>query len=178
MDGRRDRRPSAPRALGAAFVFDFVAASAEGTTLQVATTLAYPLGDIAMVAMVVGVVALTGWRPGRTWSLLLAGLSALVVADIAYTLQTTQEALPIGGWIDPIYLIAAACLGAVVWQPAEATPISFAGRRRPAPRPDRPGGLRRGDDRPLRDAVLQRHQRPLDGPLGGDDDRRDRRGWR
>ncbi len=111
-------------ALGAAFVFDFVAASTEGTPLQIATTLAYPLGDIVMVAMVVGVVALTGWRPGRTWSLLLAGLTALVVADLAYTLQTTQETLPLGSWIDPIYLIAAACLGGVVWQPAEAAAIS------------------------------------------------------
>ncbi|HEY1355113.1 MAG TPA: GGDEF domain-containing protein [Solirubrobacterales bacterium] len=111
-------------ALGAAFVFDFVAASAEGSPVQIATTLAYPLGDILMLAIVVGVVALTGWRPGRTWSLLLAGLSALVVADIAYTLQTTQGALPLGSWIDPIYLIAAACLGAVVWQPAEAATIS------------------------------------------------------
>ena len=111
-------------AIGAAFVFDFVAGSTEGTPLQVATTLAYPLGDILMVAMVVGVIALAGWRPGRTWALLLAGLSALVVADLAYTLQTTQETLPLGGWIDPIYLIAATCLGAVVWQPAEAAAIS------------------------------------------------------
>ena len=77
-------------ALGTAFVFDFVADRTTGTTLQVATTLAYPLGDIVMLAMVVGVVALTGWRPGRTWSLLLAGLSALVIADIAYTLQSTS----------------------------------------------------------------------------------------
>jgi diguanylate cyclase (GGDEF)-like protein len=111
-------------ALGAAFVFDFVAAKTEGTPLQVATTLAYPLGDIAMVAMVVGVVALTGWRPGRTWSLLLAGLSALVIADIAYTLQSTGEAIPGGNWIDPIYLIAAVCLGAAVWQPAAAAEIT------------------------------------------------------
>ena len=43
-----------------------------------------------MLALVVGVVALTGWRPGRTWSLLLAGLAALVVADIAFTLQSTD----------------------------------------------------------------------------------------
>jgi two-component system, cell cycle response regulator len=111
-------------ALGAAFVFDFVAEKTEGTALQVATTLAYPLGDIAMVAMVVGVVALTGWRPGRTWSLLLVGLSALVIADIAFTLQSTQEALPGGNWIDPIYLIAAVCLGAAVWQPAAAAEIT------------------------------------------------------
>jgi two-component system, cell cycle response regulator len=111
-------------ALGAAFVFDFVAEKTEGTTLQVVTTLAYPLGDIAMLAMVVGVVALTGWRPGRTWSLLLAGLAALVVADIAFTLQLTEEALPGGSWVEPVYLIAAVCLGASVWQRAEVAEIT------------------------------------------------------
>jgi diguanylate cyclase (GGDEF)-like protein len=111
-------------ALGAAFVFDFLARQATGTSIEVATTLAYPLGDISMLAMVVGVVALTGWRPGRTWSFLLFGLSALVIADVAYTLQTTSAILPEGNWIDPIYLIAAVCLGAAVWQPAEAAEIS------------------------------------------------------
>jgi diguanylate cyclase (GGDEF)-like protein len=111
-------------ALGAAFIFDFVAGKATGSPIEVATTLAYPLGDIGMVALVVGVVALTGWRPGRTWSLLLAGLSALVIADVAYTLQTTGATLPEGNWIDPIYLIAAVCLGAAVWQPAEADEIT------------------------------------------------------
>lgn len=111
-------------ALGAAFVFDFVAEKAEGSAIEIATTLAYPLGDIAMLAMVVGVIALTGWRPGRTWSLLLAGLAALVVADIAFTLQLTEEALPGGSWVEPIYLIAAVCLGASVWQPAEAAEIT------------------------------------------------------
>jgi diguanylate cyclase (GGDEF)-like protein len=93
----------------------------------VATTLAYPLGDIAMLAMVVGVVALTGWRPGRTWSLLLAGLTALVVADIAFTLQLTEEALPGGSWVEPFYLFSAVCLGASVWQPAEAAEITSPG---------------------------------------------------
>jgi two-component system, cell cycle response regulator len=113
-------------ALGTAFVFDFVAEKATGTTLEKLTTLSYPLGDIAMLSMVVGVIALTGWRPGRTWSLLLAGLSALVIADIAYTLQSTEGALPGGEWINPIYLIAAVCLGAAVWQPAEAAEITSA----------------------------------------------------
>jgi diguanylate cyclase (GGDEF)-like protein len=111
-------------ALGTAFVFDFVAEKATGTTLEKLTTLSYPLGDIAMLSMVVGVIALTGWRPGRTWSLLLAGLSALVVADIAYTLQATEGVLPGGEWINPIYLIAAVCLAAAVWQPAEAAEIT------------------------------------------------------
>jgi diguanylate cyclase (GGDEF)-like protein len=108
-------------ALGTAFVFDFVAEHATGTSLQVATTLAYPLGDISMLALVIGAIALTRWRPGRTWILLLAGLSALVVADIAYTLQSTEATLPSGDWIDPIYLIAAICLGAEMWQPRADT---------------------------------------------------------
>jgi two-component system, cell cycle response regulator len=108
-------------ALGTAFVFDFVADHATGTTLERAITLAYPLGDIAMASLLVGVVALTGWRPGRTWALLLAGLAAMAVADVAYTLQWTAGALPGGGWIEPVYLISAACLGVAVWHPAPAT---------------------------------------------------------
>jgi diguanylate cyclase (GGDEF)-like protein len=111
-------------ALGTAFVFDFVAEKATGSTLEQLTTLSYPIGDIAMLSLVVGVIALTGWRPGRTWSLLLAGLAALVIADIAYTLQSTEGALPGGEWVNPIYLIAAVCLGAAVWQPREAAEIT------------------------------------------------------
>ena len=103
-------------ALGAALVFEFVADHAEGSAVQVATTLAYPLGDIAMLALIVGIVALTRWRPGRTWALLLLGLAALVVADVAYTLQSTDGSLPGGDWIEPIYLFAACCLGAEAWQ--------------------------------------------------------------
>jgi diguanylate cyclase (GGDEF)-like protein len=103
-------------ALGAALIFEFVANRTSGTVVEVATTLAYPIGDILMLALVVGVIALTRWRPGRTWSLLLAGLAALVVADVAYTLQSTDASLPGGDWIEPIYLLAAACIGAEAWQ--------------------------------------------------------------
>jgi diguanylate cyclase (GGDEF)-like protein len=103
-------------ALGAALVFEFVADHASGSTIEVATTLAYPLGDILLLALVVGVVALTRWRPGRTWALLLFGLAAMIVADVAYTLQSTDGSLPGGAWIEPIYLIAAAWIGAAAWQ--------------------------------------------------------------
>jgi diguanylate cyclase (GGDEF)-like protein len=70
-----------------------------------------------MVALVVGVIALTGWRPGRTWSLLFVGLSVMVVADIAFVVQESGGSDVPVTWIDPIYLIAAAFLGAMLWQP-------------------------------------------------------------
>jgi diguanylate cyclase (GGDEF)-like protein len=104
-------------ALGAAFVFDFVADHTTGTPLEVATSLAYPLGDVIMLGFLVGVIALTGWRPGRTWTLLLLGLAFQAAADIAYTLAATGGVVPAGSWIDPLYLLSAAFLGALLWQP-------------------------------------------------------------
>ncbi len=108
-------------ALGAALVFEFVADHASGSAIEVATTLAYPLGDILLLALLVGVIALTRWRPGRTWTLLLLGLGVMVVADVAFTLQSTNDSLPGGDWVEPIYLVAAALLGAEAWQPRADT---------------------------------------------------------
>lgn len=108
-------------ALGAALIFEFVAERTEGSTLQVATTLAYPLGDVALFALAVGVVALTRWRPGRTWTLLLAGLATMGVADVAYTLQTYEATVPGGDWVEPLYLLSAVLIGAQAWQPDAAT---------------------------------------------------------
>ena len=108
-------------ALGAALIFEFVADRTGGSTLEAATTLAYPLGDVLLLALVVGVVSLTRWRPGWTWSLLLVGLSAMAIADVAYTLKTYEAAVPGGDWVEPIYLISAAFIGAEVWQPQAAT---------------------------------------------------------
>ncbi|HYC80921.1 MAG TPA: GGDEF domain-containing protein [Solirubrobacterales bacterium] len=103
-------------ALGTAAIFSFVADRTSGTLLERATVLAYPLGDILMLSLVVGVIALTGWRPGRTWTLLLLGLAALAAADVSYTLVENGAALPGGNWIEPLYLLGAVAIGAVAWQ--------------------------------------------------------------
>jgi diguanylate cyclase (GGDEF)-like protein len=106
-------------ALGAALLFEFVAERASGTTAEVVTTLAYPFGDVVLISLIVGVIALTRWRPGRTLTLLLAGLAVMAVADVAFTLQAYGE-VPGGAWIEPIYLLSAVLLGAEAWQPEAA----------------------------------------------------------
>jgi two-component system cell cycle response regulator len=108
-------------ALGSALIFEFVADHADGSTFEVVTLLAYPIGDVLLLGLVIGVVALTRWRPGRTWTLLLLGLMVMAVADVAYTLQSTDATLPAGDWIEPIYLLSAVCLGAAAWLPPAAT---------------------------------------------------------
>lgn len=114
-------------ALLTAFVFDYVADRTTGTDLEVATSLAYPLGDIVLLALIVGVIALTDWRPGRTWTLLFTGLAFTIVADIAYSIQGVGGVVPTGNWIDPIYMLSAAALGAVLWAPV-VEPIRAAER--------------------------------------------------
>ncbi|HWJ43381.1 MAG TPA: GGDEF domain-containing protein, partial [Solirubrobacterales bacterium] len=108
-------------ALGAALLFEFIADRATGSAAEVTTTLAYPFGDVVLISLIVGVIALTRWRPGRTLSLLLGGLAVMAIADVAFTLQTF-DAVPGGDWIEPIYLISAVLLGAEAWQP-ETDPI-------------------------------------------------------
>jgi two-component system cell cycle response regulator len=41
----------------------------------------------------------------------------MAVADVAFTLQSYEATLPGGDWVEPIYLISAALLGAEAWQP-------------------------------------------------------------
>jgi diguanylate cyclase (GGDEF)-like protein len=104
-------------ALGAALLFEFVADRTSGSTIEVVTTLAYPFGDVILVSLIVGVIALTRWRPGRTWTLLLGGLAVMAVADVAFTLQSYEATVPGGDWVEPIYLFSAVLLGAEAWQP-------------------------------------------------------------
>lgn len=104
-------------ALGAALLFEFVADRTSGTPIEVATTLAYPFGDVVLISLIVGVIALTRWRPGRTWTLLLGGLAVMAVADVAFTLQTYEAIVLDGAWVEPIYLLSAVLLGAEAWQP-------------------------------------------------------------
>jgi diguanylate cyclase (GGDEF)-like protein len=109
-------------AVGAALLFEFVADHTSGTAIEVATTLAYPFGDVVLVSLIVGVIALTRWRPGRTWTLLLGGLAVMAVADVAFTLQAYEASVPGGDWVEPIYLLSAVLLGSEAWQP-QADPI-------------------------------------------------------
>ena len=56
----------ASAALGAALVLGVVA-STEGSFAAVATNLAYPLGDLIMLAFVIAVMVITGRSAGSTW---------------------------------------------------------------------------------------------------------------
>ncbi len=107
-------------AVGAAIVFEPVLEAAEGSPAAVATNLAYPVADLLLAALVVGVVAVRGWRLDRFWSLLGAGFLVLCVADVIYLLHVAGGASDASLVANVFYLSAVGLLALAAWQPPSA----------------------------------------------------------
>src|SRR4051795_7416660 len=107
--------------VGEVLVFEPVVSTTGGSSLQVATDVAYPLADLMLLALVVGVFALAGWRPGRPWSLTGAGLAAMAVADSIYAYQAAQQTYVEGTALDALWPAATLLVGAAAWAPSRTS---------------------------------------------------------
>jgi len=89
----------------------------DGEMLEVATDLAYPLGDLLMLALVIGVFALTGWRPGRAWAFIGAGLMSMAAADSIHAYQASKGVYVEGTVLDSLWPAATLLVGWAAWVP-------------------------------------------------------------
>src|SRR5215212_5167618 len=103
-------------ALSAALVFQTVLDNVEGNAAAVATNLAYPLGDLVLLSLIVGALAGTGWRLDRTWMLLAIGVSTFWLADSLYLVKTAEGTFTSGGWIDTGWWAGLFLIAAAAWQ--------------------------------------------------------------
>ena len=82
----------------------------QGTTLARIVEFAYPIADILLLGAVLGVFALAGWRPGRTWLVLGAGLVLFGIADSISAVQLVDGTFEFGEynylWTSGALLIA------------------------------------------------------------------------
>ncbi len=78
-------------AMSAAVVLEAVLRTVGGNPLGVATNLAYPIGDLILLAVVVAAFALRGWRADRTWALLGLGIVLFWIADSYYLVTVANE---------------------------------------------------------------------------------------
>ena len=111
---------------GALALGPILTASEEGATLATAVNVAYPIADLALLFLVVGVAAQSNWRPGGSWLVLGAGLVVLAATDVVYLFQSAEGTYAEGGLLDAAWLLGLLAIAAAAW-------IS-PGERRPAPR--------------------------------------------
>jgi diguanylate cyclase (GGDEF)-like protein len=91
-------------------------ASTGVSNATLATNIAYPIGDMVLVTMVVAVFAVRGWRPGRLWWTLGAGLVLFAAADSVFVLQVTTNTYVTGTPLDSLYLIGTFLMAFAAWQ--------------------------------------------------------------
>ena len=109
-------------AAGAALAFGPIMNATGGSQLAIATNLSYPLGDLAVVAIMGGGLAMSGWRFARGWTVLMAGIALFAVSDTAYLFQiangTYQRGIVDAGWV-----VSAAVIALAVRQPWKVTRV-------------------------------------------------------
>ena len=108
-------------AVCAAFAFHTVLEAAGGTRLEVATNLAYPIGDLLLLILVVGGTAMLAGRKRLPWLLLATGMLLNTIGDTFNLFSSTAGSTHVGSlfnniaWPASIFLICVA-----MWLPPGA----------------------------------------------------------
>ncbi len=76
-----------------------------GSKAAVMTTLAYPVGDLLLLVLVVGVYGLLGWRPDRMWGCIGLGLLCFGAADTIYVARVATGTFQAGTMLDPLWVV-------------------------------------------------------------------------
>jgi diguanylate cyclase (GGDEF)-like protein len=92
----------------------------KGDPTAVATNLAYPLGDVLLLAFLLAGLAVAGVAAGRSWLFVGIGLVAWAIADPIYLYQTATGSYA-GGYVDSLWLAGglAIAFAAVASKPVE-----------------------------------------------------------
>ena len=107
-------------AVAAAVALGPIVEGTEGDVATVATTLAYPLGDLVLLSLVIGVFGVCGWRPGGAWLLIGLGLVTMAVADGIYLFQSAEGTYVEGTLLDAGWPAAALLIARSAWRPRQA----------------------------------------------------------
>ncbi|HEX8122961.1 MAG TPA: GGDEF domain-containing protein [Solirubrobacteraceae bacterium] len=103
-------------AVASALLFDAVTVGIDGDAKGVATLLAYPVGDVLLLALVTGLLALTGWRPGATWGIIGAALALGAAGDAVYLYEASTGGYAEGTILDTVWPASLLLLGVAAWR--------------------------------------------------------------
>jgi two-component system cell cycle response regulator len=107
-------------AIGAGLVLPTVTALHDGRLIEDIVNLAYPAGDLMLLAFAVVAFSLSGWRPDRMWLLLGAAMAIDAVADLVFAYQAAKGTYVAGGILDCLWPAAMGMVAVSAWQPSRA----------------------------------------------------------
>lgn len=108
-------------AVAAAIATGPIDAALHGSPTAVFVGLAYPVGDLLLVALAAGMLPILGWRAELRWGLLVVGFMSFAIADTVYLFQSLAGAYHEGTWVDACWLIASLLIAVSAWLPSSAT---------------------------------------------------------
>jgi two-component system cell cycle response regulator len=106
-------------AVGAGLILPTVLASGKGQFAEDAVTLAFPLGDLALLMFVVIAFSLSDWRPSRLWLLLGSAITVSAVADIFHVYQAAEGIYVPAPLLYAIWPVSLSLFAAAAWQPGK-----------------------------------------------------------
>ncbi len=83
-----------------------------------ATNLAYPLGDLLLLGLVGGAVAMTGWRLHGAWAWIASGLALFAASDALWAYTNAVGTYGDGWFFDAGWPVAALVIARAAWLPA------------------------------------------------------------
>ncbi len=108
-------------ALCAAVVIHPVLVNATGSTISIATNVAYPLCDMLLLGLIVSATALGDWRLDRTWALLAASIVVFWIADSMYLVTVATNTYSNHEWFNPLWYWSPVIAAWAAWLPQVPT---------------------------------------------------------
>jgi diguanylate cyclase (GGDEF)-like protein len=115
--------------IGAAVLLEVVIHGNQGKLVAQATNLAYPLGDIVLIAGVAGVYAVAGVRIGAAWAAIAGALTLSAIADSIYLYDSAVGSYKAGTILDALWPAALILLALAAWStPGRRSAVRLEGR--------------------------------------------------
>jgi diguanylate cyclase (GGDEF)-like protein len=106
----------------ALLVFQAVLERTAGTPIAVVTNLAYPIGDLGLVALLVAAMTMLGWKSAGVLRWIAPAFGLFAVADSIYLVRVADATYEPGGMVDLGWPAAAVLVGFAAWRAESPLP--------------------------------------------------------
>jgi diguanylate cyclase len=101
----------------------FLHSGPQGSSAAVIVGGAYTVGDLVLVAMIGGLLAMRGLRGGLIWVWLAGGMAIFCASDVAYAIRVDAGIYAVGAWLTLGWMTGISCIAHALWSPQRPAEI-------------------------------------------------------